>query len=133
MPSGAAVIPYRGKRGTTWRIKFLDADGRQIMETLGSERDGWTHRKAEAELRERLVRVERQGYRRPRRLTFDEYPQEWLEGYEAVTGAHRLLSLVVVRSRASVSSSDPSRSAGSSRVMLPSTSSRQSSASHRRP
>ena len=79
MPSGAAVIRYDGKRGTVWRIKYADATGRQVMETVGAERDGVTRRQAEAELRERLVRVERKGYRRPRALTFGEYAQTWLE------------------------------------------------------
>jgi hypothetical protein len=35
--------------------------GRHVMETLGPQREGWTGRKAEAELRERLVRVEKEG------------------------------------------------------------------------
>jgi hypothetical protein len=38
MPSGAAVVRYSGKRGTVWRLKFVDASGCQVMETLGSER-----------------------------------------------------------------------------------------------
>jgi hypothetical protein len=78
MPSGS-VIEYRGKRGTVWRIKYADADGKQVMETVGAKRDGWTEKKARAELRERLVRVERRGYRRPRRLTFAEYTKTWQE------------------------------------------------------
>jgi integrase len=77
MPSGACVVAYRGKRGTVWRIKYADADGRQVMETLGPERDGWTERKAQAELRERLVKVERRGWRRPTPLTFIEYADTW--------------------------------------------------------
>jgi integrase len=44
--------------------------GRHVMETLGPQREGWTGRKAEAELRERLVRVEKEGLRRPAPLTF---------------------------------------------------------------
>src|SRR5918994_1720361 len=44
MPSGAAVIRYDGKRGTVWRIKYADATGRQVMETVGAERDGVTRR-----------------------------------------------------------------------------------------
>ena len=59
MPRGSAVIPYHGARGTTWRIKYADSTGKQVMETVGAERDGWTKAKAEAELRERLVRVDR--------------------------------------------------------------------------
>ena len=36
MPRGSAVIPYHGKRGTVWRIKYADAEGKQVMETLGA-------------------------------------------------------------------------------------------------
>jgi integrase len=79
MPRGSAVIRYDGARGTVWRIKYADADGKQVMETVGAERDGVTRKQAEAELRERLVRVERKGYRRPRPLTFGEYAETWLE------------------------------------------------------
>ena len=39
MASGT-VIRYDGKRGTVWRIKYADATGRQVMETVGAERDG---------------------------------------------------------------------------------------------
>jgi integrase len=77
VPSGACVLRYEGARGVVWRIKYRDADGKQVMETLGPEREGWTHRKAEAELRERLVRVERKSYRRPAPLTFGEYADTW--------------------------------------------------------
>jgi integrase len=77
MPSGACVVAYKGKRGVVFRVKYADADGRQTMETLGPERDGWTRRKAEAELRERLVRVERRGWRKPAPLTFAEYAETW--------------------------------------------------------
>jgi hypothetical protein len=76
MPRGAAVIEYQGKRGRVFRIKFDDADGRQVMETLGSEREGWDRKKAE-ELRERLVRGERKGWRKPAPLTFMEYADTW--------------------------------------------------------
>jgi integrase len=60
-----------------WRIKYADVDGKQVMETIGPEREGWTQKKAEAELRERLVRVERKSYRRPAPLTFGEYAETW--------------------------------------------------------
>jgi len=79
MPSGSAVIRYEGKRGVVWRIKYADADGKQVMETLGPEREGWDRRKAEAELRERLVRVERKAYRRPKPTTFRSYRETWFE------------------------------------------------------
>jgi integrase len=99
---GAAVIRYEGKRGVVWRIKYLDAQGEQVQETLGHERDGWTERKAEAELRQRLVDVEREGLRKPTRETFADFAAEWLtvipttrtlkrstvEGYEAIIRLH---------------------------------------------
>ena len=78
MPRGAAVIPYRGKRGVVWRVKYADADGKQIMETVGAERDGVTRKQAEAELRERLVKVERRGWRKPAPLTFRAAVETWL-------------------------------------------------------
>lgn len=77
MTRGSGVIRYDGKKGVVWRIKFRDADGTQVMETIGAERDGVTRKKAESELRERLVRVERKSYRRPKALTFGEYAQTW--------------------------------------------------------
>jgi integrase len=76
---GAGVIRYAGERGVVWRIKFLDADGRQVQETLGKESEGWTRKKAKAELRERLVRVDKKGWRKPSPLTFREYAETWLE------------------------------------------------------
>lgn len=79
MPRGACVIPYNGKRGVVYRIKYVDADGQQVQETVGSERDGVTRKQAEAELRERLVRVERKHYRRPKPLMFSEWSATWLE------------------------------------------------------
>src|SRR4051812_35952229 len=79
MPSGSAVIRYEGKRGVVWRIKYRDVDGVQVMETLGAERDGWSEKKAKAELRERLVRVERRQYRRPKPVTFRAYADTWYE------------------------------------------------------
>jgi integrase len=77
MPSGS-VIPYKGKRGAVWRIKYRDAEGKQVMETVGAERDGVTEKVAQAELRERLVRVERKGYRKPKPLGFADYAATWL-------------------------------------------------------
>src|SRR5688572_21193969 len=79
MPSGACVVRYEGKRGVVWRIKFADASGRQVMETVGAERDGWTRKKAREALDDRLSDVRRKGYRRPKRLTFAEYADAWLE------------------------------------------------------
>ena len=72
MPNGS-IVEYDGKRGTIWRIQYRDADGRQVKETIGAERDGVTRKQAASELRERVVRVERKAYRRPKPLTFAEY------------------------------------------------------------
>lgn len=85
MPSGGAggVIRYEGARGVTWRIKYRDASGKQVMETVGREADGFSRRDAEAELRHRRVRVEREGWRRPPPLTFAAYAERWFtEGAE---------------------------------------------------
>src|SRR5262249_45241469 len=79
MPRGAAIIPYDGKRGRVWRIKYTDASGRQVMETIGAERDGVTRKVAEAELRERLVKVDKRGWRKPAPLTFRAYAEQWFE------------------------------------------------------
>ena len=58
MPSGACVIRYGAPR-----CHVADQVPRrrwpQMMETVGAERDGVTRKQAEAELRERLVRVDR--------------------------------------------------------------------------
>jgi integrase len=86
MPSGACVLRYQGARGVVWRVKYRDASGKQVMETLGPEQEGWNRRKAEAELRERLVRVERKGYRRPAPLTFAEYAERWFSEGERRRG-----------------------------------------------
>lgn len=79
MPRGAAVIEYAGKRGVVYRVKYADASGNQCMETIGAARDGFTRKQAEAELRERLVRVERKGYRRPKPITFRAYADRWFD------------------------------------------------------
>jgi len=38
MPRAACVIRYEGERGVSWRIKYADADGRQVQETIGPKR-----------------------------------------------------------------------------------------------
>ena len=77
MPRGSAVIPYHGKRGTVWRIKFADADGVQVMQTLGPEREGWTQKRANEELQNRLADVRRIKLRKPTKTTFNEYADSW--------------------------------------------------------
>jgi len=53
-----------------WRNKYADADGKQVVETIGASRAGVTRKQAEAELRDRLVKVEKRRWRRPPPLTF---------------------------------------------------------------
>jgi integrase len=71
---------YEGKRGVRWRIRYTDAAGRRVLETLGREPQ-WNRKRAEAELRRRLVDVEREGYRKPEKLTFAAFAERWLTDY----------------------------------------------------
>jgi integrase len=84
MPEMAAkwgrVWRYEGKRGVVWRIRYRDATGRRILETLGRE-PAWTRKRAQAELRRRLVDVERDGYQAPDKLTFADFAQRWRTEY----------------------------------------------------
>lgn len=79
MPDGAAIVKYAGKRGTVFRVKYRDANGVQVMETLGRVEDGWTRRKAEAELRARLTAVHRDGHVKLKRMTFAGFAAGWLQ------------------------------------------------------
>jgi integrase len=72
-----SVIEYRGKRGTVFRIKYEDANKRQVMETVGAARDGVTEKQARELLADRLSDVRRKGYRRPQPLTFNTYAERW--------------------------------------------------------
>jgi integrase len=90
MPRGACVIPYRGKRGVVWRIKYADADGKQVMETLGPEREGWNAKRANEELQNRLADVRRIQLRKPTKITFSEYADTWFaEGKTRRRWRHR--------------------------------------------
>jgi integrase len=79
MPRGAAVVRYQGKRGVVWRIKYRDAAGKQLMETLGPE-PPWNERKAMRELGKRLAAVD-EGFRKPVRMTFDEFARRYTQDY----------------------------------------------------
>jgi len=81
MPSGACVIRYEGARGVTWKVKYTDASGTQIKETLGKASDGWTRKKAEAELRARLVAVEKNGYVRPEPMTLARFADKFVSDH----------------------------------------------------
>jgi integrase len=79
-PKWGRVWRYEGKRGTVWRIRYRDATGCRILETLGKE-PTWNRTRAEKELRRRLVDIERDGYRKPEPITFAAYAQRWLDDY----------------------------------------------------
>jgi hypothetical protein len=72
------VIVHRGVRATTYRIKYRDASGKQVQETLGSESDGWTYKRAEEALADKMAEV-RAGYRKPKRRKFRDYAPECVE------------------------------------------------------
>jgi integrase len=74
------VWRYEGKRGVSWRIRYRDAAGKRVLETLGREPE-WSRKRAEVELRRRLVDVEREGYRKPEKLTFALFAERWLTDY----------------------------------------------------
>jgi integrase len=74
------VWRYAGTRGVVWRIRYRDASGRRILETLGNE-PAWDRKRAERELRRRLVDVERDGYRKPEKLTFAQFAERWQTEY----------------------------------------------------
>jgi integrase len=74
------VWRYEGKRGIVWRIRYRDAAGKRVLETLGRE-PAWNRKRAEVELRRRLVDVEREGYRKPEKLTFACFAERWLSDY----------------------------------------------------
>src|SRR5262245_27667941 len=79
-PKWGRVWRYDGKRGVVWRIRYRDATGKRILETLGKE-PTWNRKRAESELRKRLVDVERDGYRHPDTTTFAQFAQRWLSDY----------------------------------------------------
>jgi integrase len=79
---GAAVARRTAKNGvTTFSIKYLDAAGEQTWERLGTDREGWTDRKAKSELEQRLVDVAREGLRRPSPITVADLAWQWIETY----------------------------------------------------
>lgn len=79
MPRGASVVRYQGKRGAVWRIRYRDAAGRQVQETLGPE-PPWTERKAQRELGRRLAAVA-EGFRKPDRVSFSDFAERFVRDY----------------------------------------------------
>ena len=74
------VWRYEGPRGVVWRIRYRDATGKRILETLGKE-PAWNQKRAETELRRRLVDVERDHYTAPDKTTFAAFAERWLTEY----------------------------------------------------
>lgn len=79
-PRWGRVWRYDGKRGVVWRIRYRDATGRRVLETLGKE-PTWNRKRAERELRRRLVDVERDGFRKPERILFGDFARTWFRDY----------------------------------------------------
>ena len=102
-----SVIRYPGKRGVSWSIRYRDADGRRVSETLGREEAGWTKRRAEEALEERRVQVRKEGRRKLEPVTFAIFAREWLatypdtkdlkrstrQGYEGIVEGHLIPEL----------------------------------------
>lgn len=80
MARGAAVVRRAGKRGVVWAIKFRDAEGRQVWETLGREPE-WSEARAQRELGKRLQAVERERWRKPNRVTFTDFAERFERDY----------------------------------------------------
>ncbi len=72
-------VRYAGSRGPVWRIKYRDAAGKQVQETLGPE-PPWTERKAQRELGKRLAAVD-EGFRKPDHVTFADFANRYVHDY----------------------------------------------------
>lgn len=87
-PATGSVVTRPNKHGTTYAIRFR-AYGERHYETLGTSAEGWTYRRAEEALQERLADVRRGLWRppeaaptppEPKRIpTFHEFASDWLE------------------------------------------------------
>src|SRR5438876_48698 len=76
-----SVLVYNGKRGKTFGIRYRDADGRRVSETLGSELKGWDRKRAAEALEERRVAVRTEGRRKLEPIRFEAFAREWLASY----------------------------------------------------
>jgi len=84
--ASGSVIVYEGVRGRVWKVQFRDADRRQVKITLGKESDGWTRKRAEAALRQKLVEVEQHGWAQPESVTFAAYAAGWVDDHVGSRG-----------------------------------------------
>jgi len=80
MPSGACAIRRPGKKAVTWAIRWRDAAGAPCWEKLGREPQ-WNRQRAERELGKRLDAVEREGWRKPDRITFEAFAEKFQADY----------------------------------------------------
>ena len=64
------------RRGRIFSIRYRDATGRYVRETLGSAEAGWTRQKARRVEQQRLGAVER-GYVHSERVSFPDYAERW--------------------------------------------------------
>ena len=76
------IIEYAGKRGTTYRLRFHDARGQRVIETLPR---GTTRKEAERALAARIADVDRIGYTKPSAsAAFREVATRWLAEYPSL-------------------------------------------------
>jgi integrase len=73
------VVVYNGSRGRVFRIRYPDAAGVRVIETLGSEHDGWTRQRAEEALEERRVQVRKEGRRKLAPVTLATFARRWID------------------------------------------------------
>ena len=79
------VRPYAMRNGdTSWRIQYRDSSGKLILETLGRESEGWTKKRAQSELAERIHKVVNKRFVKPKPITFGDYAETWYERGKAL-------------------------------------------------
>jgi integrase len=83
------VVRVDGTRGASFALRYADASGKRVYETLGRDEEGWTPRKAADALAERLVDVRRDGLEKVKPKTFGSFAGEWLERYADAKGLKR--------------------------------------------
>lgn len=83
------VVRYEGARGVVWRIRYADADGRRVCETVGAECDGVTARMAEDALIGALADVRRERKRATQPIRFSEFAEKALTDYLDSKGRRR--------------------------------------------
>lgn len=75
------VVRYKRRDGVVvWRMRYRDAAGHRVQETLGPE-PAWTEKRARQALRDRMTDVARDGYRVPPTMMFTEFAEEWFRDH----------------------------------------------------